>query len=97
MTKKYLLSEDKFSGQVVVVCTAEEVEYKHWLTEEELRYSCDNSLYHMVKRMLYTVKAYYHYEEAETREERCLFNEHCYDNKDMANEIFRQAVKYMLV
>ncbi len=96
--KRYLLSEDEYSGQVVIECKVVMTEVDtHIATEDEL--SAAQYLYREIPQELeiqprYHVSAYYHYEDAFNRSQNCLFHE-IGRTKEEGNELFRAAVQYM--
>lgn len=95
MEKKYLVSEDEFSGQVVIVCKTYEKEVDvHVPTESELL--ANQYLYREIPKQMemktfYQVSAYYHYEDAYNRSNNCLFFETA-TNKEEGNKLFEQAL-----
>ena len=93
MIKKYLVDEDSFSGQIVVVCESTEVEVQIMTNSDQVHFLYDEPLYKTENKIQYRVRAYYHY-ELPNREERCLFDESTF-NKDRANQLFKDAVAYM--
>lgn len=91
MTKKYLVSEDKYSGQVVIICEAKEVECRRLLNAEQVKYLYHEPVYEDAgTEMMYNVRAYYHYELGE-RSDNVLMNEFT-NNKERANELFKEAI-----
>ena len=99
MTKKYLVSEDQYSGQVVIICETCEVEVKVDTRSPEQAYADmvmgrDHS-YAMKSEMrtAYKVKAIYHYEIEAEREENIIFNETAWTREE-GNELFKQAVLF---
>ena len=96
MKKKYLVSEDEFSGQVVIVCETKEVEVDVYKPSSD---EINASIYlyrelpkELVKRTLYSVKVFYHYESGETKD-NLLQSWETYD-KNEANELFKQAIQF---
>ena len=95
MMKKYLLDEDCYSGQIVIICEAEEVEVRHLENADQVYYLYDEPLYSYTKHIEYSVKSYYHYEDEAHREEHCLADWRVLDNKEYANQLFKDAIQFM--
>lgn len=93
--KKYLVDEDIYSGQIVITCEVEEVELRTLENPDQVHYLYDEPIYRYSKHIAYTVKAYFHYEDEANREDNCLVDETVYDDKDKANELFKEVVQYM--
>ena len=99
MKKIYLVSEDEYSGQVVIVCETREVEVDTYIPTPQQLESAIYLYRELPKRMeiktQYIVKAFYHYELGEFAYigdcTNNLFLERTFD-KDLANEYFKQAV-----
>ena len=102
MTKKYLVSEDEYSGQVVIVCETHEVEVDVYVPSEEELLAAKYLYRELPKQMemhtRYTVKAFYHYELGEYAyipdgdgATNILETWTTFD-KDEANEYFKQAI-----
>ena len=94
MKKEYLYSEDKYSGQVVIVCESEEIEQQELLNSEQVQYLYDEPLYRTYMATCYTVKIYYHYEDVENRENNLLADWYTYDKKE-ANQLFKDALVFV--
>ena len=91
MRKRYLVSEDKYSGQVVIICETREIMQERLINPEQVMYLYDEPIYEELGfKTLYTVKAFYHYEQGET-DEGLLYWESTY-NKNEANEFFKTAL-----
>ena len=102
MTKRYLVDEDSFSGQIVIVCETREVEVDTYKpTEYELQAA--HYLYRelptrMEKKTQYIVKLFYHYELGENayipdgEGTTNLLEMWTTLDKDEANEYFKQAI-----
>lgn len=95
MKKTYLVSEDQYSGQVVIECevvmtkvnvyqpTADELEANKYLYRELPKQIEVQPRYH--------VSAYYHYEDEFNRAHNCLMYE-IGRTKEEGNELFKQAM-----
>ena len=102
--KTFLVSEDEYSGQVVIVCEVEEVEVDTYVpTEADL--SAAMYLYREIpknieKKIRYTVKVFYHYELGEyayiPNGDGCRNELVCWRtyDKNEANEYYKEAVAY---
>lgn len=96
--KKYLVSEDEFSGQVVIECEEIEVEVNVYQpTSEEMLSAI--YLYRELPEEIeiqkrYRVRAYFHYEDKAHRYSNCLFNEWGM-TKEEGNELFKMALLMM--
>lgn len=104
MTKRYLVDEDQYSGQIVVVCKTQEVEVDTYQpTQDELdaaRYLYRELPTHIEKKTQYIVEMYYHYELGENvyisaEEGTNLLDIWRTFDKDEANELFKAAINYM--
>lgn len=97
MEKKYLVSEDEFSGQVVIICRTYEKEVDVYApTEQEMlanQYLYREIPTQMENRTFYEVSAYYHYEDEQNRMNNRIFLETA-SNKEKANELFKQIVLF---
>ena len=105
MKKKYLVSEDQYSGQVVIVC-----ETKHYMldayepTQEEILTAMqlyrDIPVRDLQMLPVYTVKIFYHYELGENayvpggEGTTNLLESWTTMDKDEANDFFRQALVF---
>lgn len=90
MIKKYLFSEDQYSGQVVIICDSHKEEFRECLNPDQVHYLYDEPLYRYYTDTVYEVRVYYHYELGEN-EDNELFNKWTTD-KNEANEYFKQAL-----
>lgn len=95
MKKAYLVSEDEFCGQVVIICETKEVEVDTYVpTKQEM----DSAIYlyrelpkNIEKKTLYIIKVFYHYE---SEENAYLLKEFKTFNKDRANELFKASIEF---
>jgi len=104
MRKAYLVDEDQYSGQIVVVCKTMEVEVDTYQpTQDELlaaQYLYRELPKRIKKRTQYIVEMYYHYELGENayipgEDVTNLLDVWRTLDKDEANELFKAAVNYM--
>lgn len=95
MTKRYLVSEDKYSGQVVIECEKVMTEVDTYIpTQDEIE--ANKYLYRELPKQIevlprYHVRAYYHYEDEFNRAQNCLFYE-IGKTAEEGNELFKQAI-----
>ena len=97
MTKKYLVDEDQYSGQMVIICNTEEIEVDTYQpTQDQL----DAAIYLyrelpkvMERKTRYEVSGYYHFEEFGADYRNNLFTWITFD-KDEANQNFKNAVLF---
>lgn len=102
MKKRYLVSNDEYSGQVVIICETKEVEVDTYKpTQDEL--SAAIYLYRELPKQMeiktkYIVKIFYHYELGEDaylpEGYTNLLEQWSAWNKDEANELFKQAINF---
>ena len=94
MTKRYLVSEDEYSGQVVIECKVVMTEVDTYIpTQDELE--ANKYLYREIPERIelqprYHVSLYYHYEDEFNRANNCLFYE-IGRTAEEGNELFKQA------
>lgn len=92
--KKYLVSEDQYSGQVVIVCRVEEWEVDTYEpTQDELdaeKYLGRKIPENIETKEMYSVKTFFHYEQGENRNTE-LSSERTFD-KNEANRLFKMAI-----
>lgn len=104
MKKRYLVSNDEYSGQVVIICETKEVKVDTYKpTQDEL--SAAIYLYRELPKQMeiktkYIVKIFYHYELGEDayipegEGSTNLLEQWVAWNKDEANELFKQAINF---
>ena len=97
MTKRYLVDEDQYSGQMVIICRTREIEVDTYQpTQDQLNAAI--YLYRELpkvieKRTVYTVEGYYRFEEYGASIANQLFIWQTTDKKE-ANKNFRNAVEF---
>lgn len=104
MTKKYLVSDDKYSGKVVIVCSTDEINVDTYRpTEDELlsaMYLYRELPKQIEKKTRYTVKIFYHYELGENAYipngdgTTNLLQTWTTLDKNEANDLFKQALLF---
>ncbi len=95
MKKIYLISEDEFSGKVVITCeTKKQMIDTYVPTRQEI----DAAMYlyreipkQMQEKTLYIVKVFYHYELGKNNEKNLLRKWTTFD-KNEANKFFKEAI-----
>lgn len=96
MKKRYLVSNDEYSGQVVIICETKEVEVDTYKpTSDELLSAI--YLYRELPKQMeiktkYIIKIFYHYELGEGYTN--LLEQWSAWDKDEANELFKQAINF---
>ena len=95
MTKKYLVSEDEYIGQLVIICDTYEREIDVYVpTTDQINaamYLYRELPKQMEMRTFYRVRVIMHYEDTYNHSDNCLFYETTTD-KDKGNELFKQAL-----
>ena len=97
MKKIYLISDDEFSGKVVITCeTKKELIDTHIPTRQEV----NASMYlnrdipkQMQEKTVYIIKAFYHYELGKNNENNLLRKWKTFD-KNEANKFFKDAILF---
>ena len=95
MKKLYLISDDEFSGKVVITCeTKKEIIDTYIPTRQEI----NSAMYlgreipkQMQEKTLYIVKVFYHYELGKNNQENLLREWKTFD-KNEANKFFKDAI-----
>lgn len=97
MTKRYLVDEDKCSGQMVIICKTSEIEVDTYKpTQDQLNaaiYLYRELPKQMEKKTVYTVEGYYKFEEYGASVANRLFIWQTTD-KEEANKNFKNAVEF---
>ena len=89
MKKIYLVSEDNYSGKVVIICETSKKVHHICTNPDQVKYLYDEPIYREEERTEYRVRAYFNYDKGETRD-NILFDE-ATDCRELALRFFEEA------